>query len=108
MLDTLTQGRLMVGLLRGTTHEYLVYSVKPKEARDRTTEGMELILKAWTEPHPFSWEGRHFPYRTISVWPRPLQQPYPPTYALGTKGNVGHLARGRKCMDSTALLASMR
>jgi alkanesulfonate monooxygenase SsuD/methylene tetrahydromethanopterin reductase-like flavin-dependent oxidoreductase (luciferase family) len=45
---------------------------------------MELILKAWTEPHPFSWEGRHFQYRTVSVWPRPLQQPYPPTYALGT------------------------
>ncbi len=41
-------------------------------------------LKAWTEPHPFSWEGRHFQYRTVAVWPRPLQQPYPPTYALGT------------------------
>jgi alkanesulfonate monooxygenase SsuD/methylene tetrahydromethanopterin reductase-like flavin-dependent oxidoreductase (luciferase family) len=45
---------------------------------------MELILKAWTEPHPFGWEGRHFQYRTVSVWPRPLQQAYPPTYALGT------------------------
>src|SRR5262249_30361112 len=22
-------------------------------------------------------------YRTISIWPRPLQQPHPPTYALG-------------------------
>ena len=48
MLDTLTQGRLVVGLLRGTTNEYLVYSVKPEETRERTTEGMELILKAWT------------------------------------------------------------
>ena len=46
MLDTLTQGRLVVGLLRGTTNEYLVYSVKPEETRERTTEGMELILKA--------------------------------------------------------------
>ena len=83
MLDTL-KGRLVVGLLRGTTNEYLVYSVKPEEAREHTMEGMELILKAWTEPHLFSWEGRHFQYRTVSVWPRPLQQPYPPTYALGT------------------------
>ena len=48
MLDTLTQGRLVVGLLRGTTNEYLVYDVKPEEARAKTTEGMELILKAWT------------------------------------------------------------
>jgi alkanesulfonate monooxygenase SsuD/methylene tetrahydromethanopterin reductase-like flavin-dependent oxidoreductase (luciferase family) len=84
MLDNLTQGRLVVGLLRGTTNEYLVYSVKPEETRERTTEGMELILKAWTEPHPFGWEGRHYQYRTVAVWPRPLQQPHPPTYALGT------------------------
>ncbi len=84
MLDNLTQGRLVVGLLRGTTNEYLVYGVKPEEAREITTEGMELILKAWTEPQPFGWQGRHFQYRTVSVWPRPLQQPFPPTFALGT------------------------
>jgi alkanesulfonate monooxygenase SsuD/methylene tetrahydromethanopterin reductase-like flavin-dependent oxidoreductase (luciferase family) len=84
MLDNLTQGRLVVGLLRGTTNEYLVYGVKPEEAREITTEGMELVLKAWTEPQPFGWQGRHYQYRTISVWPRPLQQPFPPTYSLGT------------------------
>ena len=84
MLDTLSQGRLVVGLLRGTTNEYLTYDLNPTEARGRTDEGMELILKAWTEPHPFGWQGRHFQYRTVSIWPRPLQQPHPPTYALGT------------------------
>ncbi len=83
-LDNLAQGRLVVGLLRGTTNEYLVYGVKPEEARERTSEGMELVLKAWTEPYPFGWEGRHFQYRTVSAWPRPLLQPYPPTYSLGT------------------------
>jgi alkanesulfonate monooxygenase SsuD/methylene tetrahydromethanopterin reductase-like flavin-dependent oxidoreductase (luciferase family) len=45
---------------------------------------MELILRAWTEPHPFGWQGRHFQYRTVSIWPRPLQDPHPPTFALGT------------------------
>jgi len=84
MLDTLAQGRLVVGLLRGTTNEYLTYGLNPTEARERTDEGMELILRAWTEPHPFGWQGRYFQYRTVSVWPRPLQQPHPPTYALGT------------------------
>lgn len=84
MLDNLTQGRLVVGMLRGTTNEYLVFDVKPEEARDRTTEGMELVLKAWTEPQPFSWAGRYFQYRSVAVWPRPLQQPHPPTYSLGT------------------------
>jgi alkanesulfonate monooxygenase SsuD/methylene tetrahydromethanopterin reductase-like flavin-dependent oxidoreductase (luciferase family) len=84
MLDTLAPGRLVVGLLRGTTGEYLTYGLNPKEARERTTEGMELILKAWTEPQAFGWQGRHFQFRTVAVWPRPVQQPHPPTYALGT------------------------
>ena len=84
MLDNFAQGRLVVGLLRGTTNEYLTFGLNPAEARERTTEGMELILKAWTEPQPFGWQGRHFQFRTVSVWPRPLQQPLPPTYSLGT------------------------
>ncbi len=84
MLDTLAQGRLVVGLLRGTTNEALTYDLNPRESRERTDEGMELILRAWTEPQPFGWQGRHFQYRTVSIWPRPLQQPHPPTYALGT------------------------
>jgi alkanesulfonate monooxygenase SsuD/methylene tetrahydromethanopterin reductase-like flavin-dependent oxidoreductase (luciferase family) len=84
MLDNLMPGRLVVGLLRGTTGEYLSYGLNPAEARQRTTEGMELVLKAWTEPQPFGWQGRHYQFRTVSVWPRPAQQPHPPTYALGT------------------------
>jgi alkanesulfonate monooxygenase SsuD/methylene tetrahydromethanopterin reductase-like flavin-dependent oxidoreductase (luciferase family) len=61
----------------------LSYGLNPAEARDRTTEAMELVLKAWTEPQPFGWQGRHFQFRMVAVWPRPLQQPHPPTYALG-------------------------
>jgi alkanesulfonate monooxygenase SsuD/methylene tetrahydromethanopterin reductase-like flavin-dependent oxidoreductase (luciferase family) len=83
MLDNLMPGRLRVGLLRGITGEYLSYGLNPTEARERTTEAMELILKAWTEPQPFGWQGRHYQFRTVSVWPRPLQHPHPPTYALG-------------------------
>ena len=83
MLDNLMPGRLVVGLLRGTTGEYLSYGLNPQEARERTTEAMELVLKAWTEPQPFGWQGRHFRFRTVSVWPRPATSPHPPTYALG-------------------------
>jgi len=92
MLDNLAQGRLVVGLLRGTPNEYLTFGLNPAEARERTTEGMELFLKAWTEPQPFGWQGRHFQYRTVSVWPRPLQQPLPPIYSLGTSAESCELA----------------
>src|SRR5262249_1608832 len=84
MLDTMAQGRLVVGLLRGTANESLSYDLNPEESRERTDEGMELILRAWAEPQPFGWQGRHFQFRTVSIWPRPLQQPHPPTFALGT------------------------
>jgi alkanesulfonate monooxygenase SsuD/methylene tetrahydromethanopterin reductase-like flavin-dependent oxidoreductase (luciferase family) len=92
MLDTMSDGRLVVGLLRGTTNEALTYDLNPQESRERTDEGMELILKAWTEPQPFGWQGRHFRYRTVSVWPRPMQQPHPPVYALGTSREAGEFA----------------
>jgi len=92
MLDTIADGRLVVGLLRGTPNETLTYDLNPQESRERTDEGMELILKAWTEPRPFGWQGRHFRYRTVSVWPRPLQQPHPPTFALGTSREAGAFA----------------
>ena len=92
MLDTLAPGRIVVGLLRGTTNEYLSYDLNPREARERTDEGMDLILKAWTEPQPFGWQGRHFQYRTVSIWPRPQHQPHPPTYALGTSAEAGEFA----------------
>ena len=84
MLDTMCEGRLVAGLLRGTTNEYLSYDTNPRESRERTDEGMELILRCWSEPEPFGWQGRYFQFRTVSVWPRPLQQPMPPVYALGT------------------------
>ena len=44
MLDNLIPGRLVVGLLHGITGEYLTYGLNPSEARERTTEGMELVL----------------------------------------------------------------
>ena len=84
MLDTMAQGRLVVGLLRGTANEAMTYDLNPQEARERTDEGMELILKAWTEPQPFGWQGRYFRFRGVAVWPRPATNPHPPTYVLGT------------------------
>ena len=92
MLDNMAEGRLVVGMLRGTTNEMMTYDLNPEESRERTDEGMELILRAGKEPEPFGWQGRHFHYRTVSVWPKPLQQPLPPMYALGTSREASDLA----------------
>ena len=78
MLDNLTGGRVIMAFLRGIPSEDLPYGMNPAEGRARLFEGMDLLLKALTEPQPFSWEGRYYQFRTVSVCPRPVQQPLPP------------------------------
>src|SRR6266851_3729981 len=78
MLDCMSGGRLVAGLMRGIPHEYLAYNIPPGESWERQREAVQLILKAWTEPEPFGWEGKHFQYRQVSIWPKPMQKPHPP------------------------------
>ncbi len=83
MVDNLSGGRLIAGFLRGTPHEFLTYGFNPDESRERMNEGIELILKAWTEPEPFGWEGIYYRFRTIAVSPRVVQLPYPRVMVSG-------------------------
>jgi alkanesulfonate monooxygenase SsuD/methylene tetrahydromethanopterin reductase-like flavin-dependent oxidoreductase (luciferase family) len=92
MLDALTGGRVVAGMLRGTTNEYVTYATNPAESRERFEEALELIVKAWTEPQPFGWQGRFYEYRTISIWPRPVQKPHPPIYMSGSSPESGEFA----------------
>jgi alkanesulfonate monooxygenase SsuD/methylene tetrahydromethanopterin reductase-like flavin-dependent oxidoreductase (luciferase family) len=92
MLDALTGGRVVAGMLRGTSNEYVTYATNPAESRERFEEALELIVKAWTEPQPFGWQGRYYEYRAISIWPRPVQQPHPPIYMSGSSPESGEFA----------------
>lgn len=92
ILDNLTGGRLVAGMLRGTPNEFLTYGTNPDESRALYEEGVELVLKAWTEPEPFGWQGRHYQFRTVSVWPRPLQSPHPPVLVSGNSREAATFA----------------
>ncbi len=96
MLDTMTGGRIIAGMLRGTSNEYVTYGINPAESRDRFEEAMDLIVHAWTEPQPFGWQGRFYEYRAISIWPRPVQQPHPPIYMSGSSPESGELAARKR------------
>jgi alkanesulfonate monooxygenase SsuD/methylene tetrahydromethanopterin reductase-like flavin-dependent oxidoreductase (luciferase family) len=78
MLDCMSGGRLIAGLMRGIPHEYIAYNINPDSSWSRQREAISLILRCWTEPEPFGWEGEHFQFRQISIWPKPLQKPHPP------------------------------
>jgi alkanesulfonate monooxygenase SsuD/methylene tetrahydromethanopterin reductase-like flavin-dependent oxidoreductase (luciferase family) len=97
LLDLMTGGRLaMAGFFRGTPNEYLTYGTDPADSREMYEEGIELVVRAWTTPVAFGWEGRHYQHRLISVWPRPVQQPHPPVLVSGNSaGSADFAARHR-------------
>jgi alkanesulfonate monooxygenase SsuD/methylene tetrahydromethanopterin reductase-like flavin-dependent oxidoreductase (luciferase family) len=84
MLDVISGGRIISGFVRGTGMEYYSYNINPTWSRDRFYEAHDLILKAWTEPGPFRWVGKHYKHQYVNIWPRPLQQPHPPIWLPGT------------------------
>ena len=96
MLDNLTGGRLVVAFMRGTLTEDQVSGVNPAEGRGRLIEAMDLVLKALSEPQPFSWEGRYYQFRTVSVWPRPVQQPLPPMIVATRSEDTVHYAAANR------------
>ena len=54
MLDVITQGRVISGMVVGTGMEYFSYNINPTHARQRFREAHDLIIKAWTADGP-SW-----------------------------------------------------
>ena len=92
MIDTMCGGRVIAGMLRGTPNEYVTYNVNPTESRARFEEALALIKMAWTETEPFGWQGRYYEYRTISIWPRPVQQPHPKIYMSGSSPESSEFA----------------
>ena len=96
MLDNLTGGRLVAAFMRGVLSEDQVYDLNPAEGRAKLIEGMDLVIRALTEPQPFSWEGRYYRYRTVSVWPKPVQSPMPPLIvATRSEDGVRYAAANR-------------
>jgi alkanesulfonate monooxygenase SsuD/methylene tetrahydromethanopterin reductase-like flavin-dependent oxidoreductase (luciferase family) len=83
MLDVLSGGRLIAGMVIGGGPEYFSYQINPTTAREKFREALDLILKAWTTPGPFSWNSKHYYYRYVNPWPVPLQKPHPPIWIPG-------------------------
>jgi alkanesulfonate monooxygenase SsuD/methylene tetrahydromethanopterin reductase-like flavin-dependent oxidoreductase (luciferase family) len=96
LIDTLSGGRLVAGLLRGAPYEYLVYNVPPSESRARFEEGWELVMRAWCDTEPFGWQGEHYQFSNVSIWPRPIQQPLPPVFISGSSRESAEFAARKR------------
>lgn len=97
MLDVMSGGRLIAGMVVGGGPEYFSYRVNPTTAREKFREALELILRAWTEPGPFAWESKHYYFPYVNPWPRPYQQPHPPIWipGVGSMETIEFVARRR-------------
>lgn len=81
VVDLISRGRFEMGFVRGVPTEVAPANSNPVRMMDRLWEAHDLIIKAMTtHDGPFNWEGDHFQYRAVNIWPRPFQQPHPPVW----------------------------
>jgi alkanesulfonate monooxygenase SsuD/methylene tetrahydromethanopterin reductase-like flavin-dependent oxidoreductase (luciferase family) len=85
-IDVVSRGRLDMGFIKGVPYEFPASNQNPVGVMDRFWEAHDFIIKAMSHRGaPFNWEGEHFHYRQVNIWPRPVQQPHPPIWT--TTGN---------------------
>ncbi len=82
-IDMISRGRLVSGFVRGTGIESWATNTNPVYNRERFEEAHDLIIKTWTTPGPWRWEGKHYQFRVVNPFERPLQQPHPPIWIPG-------------------------
>src|SRR5215813_5900044 len=94
MLDHLSQGRFDFGIGRsGGPRAYDALGVPYEESQERFFEALEVILTAW-KGEPFSYEGKHYRFKDVTVSPRPYQKPHPPVrMAATTAETFPHVGR---------------
>ena len=83
MIDMISKGRLVSGFVRGGGQEQLATGVNPAFNRERFEEAHDLIVKTWSQPGPFRWEGTHYQHRVVNPWVVPLQKPHPRIWIPG-------------------------
>jgi alkanesulfonate monooxygenase SsuD/methylene tetrahydromethanopterin reductase-like flavin-dependent oxidoreductase (luciferase family) len=99
MIDVISGGRLISGFVRGIGAEYHTFGVNPTFSHDRFHEAHDLIVRAWTEPGPFAFQGRHYNVQYVNLWPRPYQKPHPPIWipSQGSKETIDWASHPDRC-----------
>jgi alkanesulfonate monooxygenase SsuD/methylene tetrahydromethanopterin reductase-like flavin-dependent oxidoreductase (luciferase family) len=82
-IDMISGGRLVPGWVRGAGTEQLANNANPAFNRELFNEAHDVIVKAWTTPGPWRYEGKHFHYRHVNPWALPIQKPHPPIWIPG-------------------------
>lgn len=78
-LDQLSGGRVDFATGRGyDSHEYAPFGADFQASAETFTEGLELLVRCWTEDEPFSFSGQYYDVHDVQIHPKPLQDPFRP------------------------------
>lgn len=94
VLDNLIDGRFLCGVGRGyQAYEMAGFGGDLATSRKRFDETMEVLIKAWTLDESFTYAGEAIQIpNPVTVFPKPLQKPYPPLLLMGTSVDSMRLA----------------
>jgi len=109
-VDTLSRGRLEIGLIKGSAFELYMSNADPVDTAERYWEAHDLVrLALENRSGPISFEGKHFQYRYVNVIPPAYQKPYPPMWltTLST-GTAIEAARRDMTVAITAVAPAAR
>ena len=81
--DILTKGRIECGVGRGHAWLNEPANVVMEENQQRYVEALDILIKAWTEER-FSYDGKYYQVKDLSVVPKPYQKPHPKIFQVGT------------------------
>lgn len=82
-LDVLSGGRSVLGVGVGWNEaEFAALRIPYRERGRRMTEMLEAITALWAGDH-VTYEGRHYQFQDLSIFPKPVQRPHPPIWIGG-------------------------
>jgi alkanesulfonate monooxygenase SsuD/methylene tetrahydromethanopterin reductase-like flavin-dependent oxidoreductase (luciferase family) len=76
MMDCLSGGRFIGGIVRGVPFEYVSYNVDPFTSSERLRESFDIVHKCLTE-ELVDYDGKYWKLTGVSIWPKPIQRPLP-------------------------------
>ena len=78
-LDQLSGGRVDFAAGRGyDSHEFTPFGADFQASAEQFSEGLELLMRCWSETQPFDFKGRFYNFTDVEVSPKPLQKEFRP------------------------------
>jgi alkanesulfonate monooxygenase SsuD/methylene tetrahydromethanopterin reductase-like flavin-dependent oxidoreductase (luciferase family) len=81
------------GAIRKTgSLDFELMGVDRSEKYERTREYVDVMRRIWTDAEP-SYEGKFVSFPPVEIYPKPLQDPYPPLW-MAAHAKRGEVTRG--------------